>query len=685
MKKIVSGLFMVVSLGLNAQNDPYLQAIDIFDLEYVSDPQISEQGDHILYVRNFKDIMTDRSLSNIWLADFNGNRNRPLTMGNQRDYSPRWSPDGSRMAYISDQDESRQIYMKWLDTGAEAKLTNLTEPPSGLVWSPDGNWMAFTMFVAAKKEHLATLEGKPEDAKWNDPPKFIDDMNYRSDGNGYIKAGANQIFIISADGGTPRQITFSDHSVGSPQWSNDGRSLYFHANLNQDRDFNQRNLEIYKVDLEHGNIQALTDRQGVDSNPRVSPDGRSIAFTGYDDRYQGYQITRLYTMSTDGSNVREISGSFDRDVEHVKWAADGKGWYFSYEDHGNQKLAYMASSGKVSDLAEDVGGLSTGRPYTGGAYSISKDGRFAYTLGDPSHPADLASGSRKSGTKRLTRLNDDLFAFRKLGRVEEMWYKSSYDQRDVQGWICYPPDFSASKKYPMVLEIHGGPFAAYGPWFSFEVQLMAAAGYVVLYTNPRGSTSYGEDFGNQIHHNYPGNDYHDLMSGVDALIAKGFIDEDQLYVTGGSGGGVLTAWIVGNTDRFRAAVVAKPVINWYSFVLYSDGASYHKYWFPGVPWEHTEHYMKRSPISLVGNVTTPTLLLTGESDYRTPIAESEQYYRALKLQQVETGMVRIPGASHGIAARPSNLMAKVANILAWFERYREDGSLGMKRPTGEDH
>ena len=225
----------------------------------------------------------------------------------------------------------------------------------------------------------------------------------------------------------------------------------------------------------------------------------------------------------------------------------------------------------------------------------------------------------------------------------------------------------------MILEIHGGPFASYSPFFASEIQLYASAGYVVLYANPRGSTSYGEEFGNLIHHNYPGEDYDDLMSGVDAVIAKGFIDESNLMVTGGSGGGVLSSWIIGKTNRFKAAVVAKPVINWYSFVLYADGpAFFYRYWFPGKPWDHTEHYMKRSPISLVGNVTTPTMVLTGEEDYRTPIAETEQYYAALKIQKVDAAMVRVPGASHGIANQPSNLVAKVAAILSWFDKYKDE-------------
>ncbi len=668
MKQICLLSLLITFVAAKAQNDPHLQPVDIFDLEYISDPQISRAGDRVLYVRNFKDIMTDRNLSNIWMVGFNGTQNRPVTSGNQNDRSPRWSPTGDRIVYISNRDESNQIYLKWLDTGDETKLTNLTQSPGGISWSPNGQWIAFTMFVPGENKQLAKLSGKPAKANWNDPPRFIDDMTYRSDGGGYLKQGNRQIFVVSTDGGTPRQITFLENNAGSPQWA-DNSTLLFQANLNEDRDYNPRNLDLHEVNITSGAVRQLTNRQGVEASPRISPNGQKIAFLGYEDRYQGYQVTRLYTMNRDGSDVKEVSGDFDRDVDNIQWSSDNRGLYFQFTDQGNEKIGFITPNGKVSELTNNVGGLSTGRPYSGGDFSVASNGNYAYTLGSSQHPADLAVGNRKSPSNRLTELNKDLFAFRQLGKVEEVWYKSSHDQKDVQGWICYPPDFDASKKYPLLLEIHGGPFAAYGPWFSFEVQLFAAAGYVVLYTNPRGSTSYGAEFGNAIHHNYPGEDYHDLMSGVDAVIDKGFIDESQLYVTGGSGGGVLTAWIVGNTDRFKAAVVAKPVINWYSFVLYSDGASYHKYWFPGKPWEHQDHYMKRSPISLVGNVTTPTLLLTGEVDYRTPMAETEQYYRALKLQKVETGMVRIPGASHGIAARPSNLMAKVVNILAWFERY----------------
>jgi acylaminoacyl-peptidase len=268
-------------------------------------------------------------------------------------------------------------------------------------------------------------------------------------------------------------------------------------------------------------------------------------------------------------------------------------------------------------------------------------------------------------------VNQDLLAQRTLGQVEEIWYQSSHDGLDIQGWIVKPPGFDPSRRYPLILEIHGGPFADYGDRFSIEKQIMASAGYVVLYTNPRGSTSYGEEFGNLIHHAYPGDDFFDLDSGVDAVIEQGYIDTNQLFVTGGSGGGVLSTWTIGRTDRYRAAVVFYPVINWYSFALTSDiPVLVTKYWFPVPPWEDPEGYMERSTLSLVGNVTTPTLLMTGEADFRTPMSETEQYYQALKLRGVETVLLKAPGESHGIWGRPSHFMQKMSYLVGWFEEHR---------------
>ncbi|HSR50770.1 MAG TPA: S9 family peptidase [Acidobacteriota bacterium] len=654
----------------------HFEARDVFELEYAADPQISPDGSRIVYVRRSMDIMKDRARGALWIIGSDGSGHRPLTSSQENASSPRWSPDGSRLLYVSDASGSRQIHLRWMDTGQTAQLTHLTRGPSSLAWSPDGEHIAFNLFVPAPDEPFASMPAKPEGAEWAPPAKVIDDLQYRADGAGFLEDGDNQIFVLPAGGGTPRQLTSGAYSHGSPVWSRDSKSLLFSGNRRQDWQYDPLNSEIYEVSLEDASIKQLTSRQGPDNAPALSPDGKHIAYLGFDDRYQGFQVTQLYVMNRDGSQSRSLTASLDRSAGGPVWAGDGSGLFFQYSDKGNTKVGFVDLQGNITKIADNLGGTSLGRPYGGGSFSVSEGGRIAYTYSRPDRPADLAVAAKGQQARRLTGLNEDLFGHKTLGAVEEIWYESSFDQRQVQGWIVKPPDFDPSKKYPLVLEIHGGPFSNYGDRFSAEIQLYASAGYVVLYTNPRGSTSYGQEFGNLIHHNYPGEDYDDLMSGVDAVIEKGYVDPEQLFVTGGSGGGVLTSWIVGKTGRFKAAVVAKPVINWYSFVLTADAYNFfYKYWFPGFPWDHPEHYLKRSPLSLVGNVTTPTMLLTGEADYRTPMSESEQFYQALKLRKVDSMLVRIPQASHGIARRPSNLITKVNHILAWFEKYRtQEGS-----------
>jgi len=377
-------------------------------------------------------------------------------------------------------------------------------------------------------------------------------------------------------------------------------------------------------------------------------------------------------MNRDGSNARVISGKWDRDVANLAWAVDGSGLYFTSDDQGNTGLYFFTLSGEVKKLMTNLGSSSSA--YSGGAaFSLARNGQVAFTYKTPAVPGEIAVASLSNPqAKLLTAVNEDLFAGKRLGQVEEIWYESAKDKRKIQGWIIKPPNFDPAKKYPLILEIHGGPFANYGDRFDLEKQLMAASDYVVLYTNPRGSTSYGQEFGNLIHHAYPGDDFFDLNAGVDALIAKGYIDTEQLYVTGGSGGGVLTCWMIGRTPRFRAAVTVYPVINWYSFVLTSDIGNWTvNHWFPGFPWDHVEHYEKRNLLSVVKNVKTPTMVLTGEADYRTPMSDSEQYYQALKLLGVEAVLVRVPDEPHGIQVRPSHHMSKILHIIGWFDQHRK--------------
>ncbi|WP_119842263.1 alpha/beta hydrolase family protein [Salinibacter ruber] len=644
----------------------------VFDLEYAADPQISPSGDRVVYARTVMDKMDDRRASRLWVVNADGSGHRPITAPETNASQPRWSPSGDRVAYVaSTEGDGAEVFLRWMDTGQTARITQLEESPSGLSWGPEGDRLAFSMFVPAEPEPFARMPSPPEGADWAERPDVIDQTYYRSDGGGYTERGHTQLFVVSASGGTPRQITTGpyDHG-GAPTWTPDGETLLISANRHADRRLDPLNTEVYAVDVASGAVTALTTRQGPDGDVALSPDGSTIAYTGFDDREQGYQVTKLYVMDRDGTNARLLTEGFNRDVQNPTFTADGEHIVFRYVDEGSTKIGRVALDGGRRVVAENVGGTSIGRPYTSGSFSLASNGRVAFTHATSQRPADVAVAQAGREAQVLTALNDDLFGQVDLGSVEQITYESSHDGRTIEGWIVTPPGFDASEEYPLVLEIHGGPFASYGPYFSAEVQLYAAAGYVVLYTNPRGSTSYGQDFGNAIHHDYPGHDYDDLMSGVDAVLERGYVDADRLYVTGGSGGGVLTSWIVGHTDRFRAAVAAKPVINWYSWALTADMYPYGvKYWFPGLPWNHEEHYMDRSPLSYVDNVTTPTMLLTGANDYRTPMSESEQFYQALKLREVETALVRVPGASHSIAARPSHLAAKAAHVLEWFRRH----------------
>ncbi len=649
--------------------------LDVFDVEYGVDPQISPDGERIAYVRQSMDIMRDRALGSIWVVDTGGERHRPLLSGIENYSSPRWSPGGDRLLYVAAAGErGAELWVRWMDTGQTALLSNLPEAPASVAWSPDGGGVAFQMFVPTKAQPLAKPPATPEGAEWAEAVTVIDTLPYRADGAGYLRSGYNHVFLLPADGGTPRQLTKGDyHHNGPLSWSPDGTQIVFSASRIERPLADPLESELWSVDVRSGELSQLTERDGPDFAPEYAPDGKRVAYLGFDDRGLSYENVRVYLLDTANGSSRPIDLEFDRSIDSLHWAGTSNRLIVSYDDRGLTKLARLDLNGDLDPIVSDMGSATVGRPYTGGSYSVAGNGNIAYTQGSALRPSEIAVVGRNGRTNRLTALNDDLAAKRDLSTAEEFVWQSRTGDYEIQGWVVKPPGFEEGRRYPLILEIHGGPFAAYGPHFSAEIQLYAAAGYVVLYTNPRGSTSYGHDFANEIHQNYPNEDYDDLMSGVDALVTRGYIDAGRLFVTGGSGGGVLTAWIVGKTDRFRAAAVQKPVINWSSFVLTSDSTPFFvRYWFETPPWEDPDAYWRRSPLSLVGNVKTPTMLITGEQDFRTPISESEQYYQALKMRGVDTALVRVPERSHNLVERPSHLIAKAKNILAWFERYRAD-------------
>ena len=649
-------------------------ARDLFGLRVAADPQVRPDGGMIAYVRETYDISTDNSQPSIWLVDPATGTQSPLVVDENANSSPRWSPDGQRLAYVvNTPGKPPQLYVRWIANGRSARVANLEQAPNSIAWSPDGKTLAFTMLTLDEGKQLAPPLPKPEGAKWADPLKQIDRLTYRADGQGYLKPGYRHIFVVSADGGTQRQITFGRFDDEGPiSFDTDGQSVLFTTNRADNWERDPFESDIYRVSISEGTLTRLTRRVGPDALPAVSPDGSKIAYTGYDDHLRSYENTGLYVMNRDGSNSRLLTTSLDRSVGTPRWASDSRSIYVDYVDHGVTKIARVPLEGRLETVATGLAAADElDRPYSGGDYSMGKNGLIAFTQGAPDQPPDIAVVMAGGKTQRLTHLNDDLFTGKTLAGVEALPVVSSFDKLPIDAWIVRPPKFDASKKYPLILEIHGGPFSSYGPTFSTDDQLYAAAGYVVVYSNPRGSTSYGEAFANQIDKNYPGHDYDDLMSVVDATIAKGSIDTNRLYVTGGSGGGVLTAWIVGKTNRFRAAASQKPVIDWTSEVLTVDVYNFMaKYWFGKMPWEDPMAYWNRSPLSLVGNVKTPTLVIVGEQDERTPPSQAEQYYQALQLRGVPTALLRVPGASHGgLTARPSQSASKAQAILGWFERY----------------
>jgi acylaminoacyl-peptidase len=644
---------------------------DVWAWRTVSDPQVSPDGSAVVYVLGWNDRMKDAMYTNLWLAPVDGKAPRPLTDGPYKDSAPRWSPDGTRIAYVSNRSGKPQIRLRWMDTGRETEITQLEEAPANVAWSPDGRSLAFTARVPAKPEWSVHMPGKPEGAVWAPPPIVVTRLRWRNDGAGLVRPGYSHIFVVPADGGAPRQISSGDFDHrGEPAWMPDGRSIVASARRSADADYFLEGDEIYSFDTKTSETKQLTNHPGPDEGPVPSPDGTRIAFTGNDYKLQSYLLRKLYVMNADGSRVRCLSGIHDRDVVQPRWSSDSRTVYFLSDDRGGTHLYAARMDGTVRQVTSGVERFDAYA--SDGSFTMADNGRFALVRFTPSGGPDVVTFpvDRPADSRRLTAVNDSLLEQRALAPVEEITY-DSFDGKNIQGWIIKPPDFDPAKKYPLILDIHGGPHAMYGVEFNQQQQIFAAHGFVVLYTNPRGSTGYGEDFGNIIHTRYPGDDYTDLMRGVDAILARGYIDPKRLAVTGGSGGGLLTAWIIGHTDRFAAAVSQYPVTNWITQVGTSDGGYHHAaVWMKSMPWENADQYLKHSPIFFAANFKTPTMVITGEADLRTPIAESEELYFALKVRKVDAVLVRIPDEPHGIrGAHPSHRIAKIEHILGWIEKY----------------
>jgi dipeptidyl aminopeptidase/acylaminoacyl peptidase len=668
-----AGAIALGGAALRAQetrSDTLLTTEHWLDWERVSDAQISPDGARVVYTRQHVNKLEDKWDSELWIVNADASQNRMLVKGS----AARWSPDGKRLLYTAEgEPKGSQIFVRWVDVdGPATQVTHLTETPRSVKWSPDGKSIAFSMFTPEPERWPISMPQEPRGAKWTPAPRIVSSLHFRQDQVGFTEEGNTHLYVVPADGGTPRDLTPGTWSVGAGElrggasfdWTPDSKSIVVDGLRSGDADMLYQASQLYVVDVSGSATRDLVTKAGSWSRPAVSPDGRTVAFSGYAPSGHTHTVSDMWVIPISGAagDMRKISGDFDRDPVNMRWAPDGTGVYFDADSNGARNVQFAAI----------VGGV---KPLTGGRQmlsfdSVSKGLVAAGIVSDLDHPQDVAIVNlRQPGqVKRITDVNGDVLQGKQLAKIDEVTYTSTGNAK-VMGWIVKPPTFDASKKYPLILEIHGGPFGNYNVGFNYMFQNFAANGFVVLVTNPRGSTGYGSDFINGIDHDYPGPDYDDLMAGVDTVVGRGYIDTSRMYVSGCSGGGVLSSWVIGHTDRFAAAAVRCPVIDWLSFAGHTDIPLFTYSFFKKPFWEDPSDWLAHSSLMSVGKVTTPTLLMTGVLDRRTPMPQTEEYYSALKMRGVPVKLLEFNEEYHGTGSKPSNYIRTQLYMMSWFNKY----------------
>lgn len=666
---------------------------DLYRFKFVSDPQMSPDGEEILYVLSEVSEDHTKYVSHLRLYNCTSGCDRRFSYGGS-DSKPRWSPDGSMIAFGSDRKGKRQLYVMPRRGGEARPLVEFKYGIGEAVWSPDGSMIAFTAscFADDTVNELMNLEENPEQKKAEKICKVIDTLKYRANGTGLLNGRKQHIFVVAANGGKPRKLTMGAYHHSTPVWSPDGKHLVFSSNRSEEPDYQVHIADLWMIPVSGGEPKRLTNGDGRFHSPAFSPDGRLLAYLGHHNQYGSATLTRLYLLDLVSGERRCLTEELDFSIGSGATAdmtlggsaggpvfsSDGKYIFIHHAAFGEVHLY------RVNLESGTIDKLTNGTIQVKG-FTVSRDNsRAALVYSDASQPGDIAVLDLQNGKqRRCTSVNETLLAQRYTALPEEIRFKGA-DGWEIQGWIIKPIGFQADKKYPMILEVHGGPHGMYAPNFFFEFQLLAASGYVVLFTNPRGSQGYGQRFVDAVRGDYGGNDYADLMAAVDYASQLPYVDEERLGVTGGSYGGFMTNWIVSHTDRFKAAVTQRSISNWISFYGVSDiGYHFTEMEHGANPWDDLQKLLKHSPLTYVKNITTPLLIIHGDEDWRCPIEQAEQLYVCLKRLKREVQLVRFPGANHELSrsGHPQQRVERLTRIVDWFnnhiERYPHDYAIRL--------
>jgi dipeptidyl aminopeptidase/acylaminoacyl peptidase len=658
-----------------------ITAEDLYRFQLITDCRISPDGKHVVFAVQRVDKKTEKKYSNLWVVPTDGGRPRQFTYGDQVDGQPRWSPDGCEIAFLSNRgdEEQSQMYVIPFYGGEARPLTDLKGTFAGFEWSPDGRQIV-CQFRRKDQEAIEREEDERKE-ELGIVSHHITRVFYKLDGTGYLPQERWHIWTIDARNGRAKQLTDSGvYDELEPRWSPDGGQIVFCSNRSEDPDFDPDATDLYIIPAAGGEMRKIETPFGPKELPSFSPDGRWIAYVGHEGRGDWWKNDDLWAVPADGQGqARNLTGRYDIHVScgtindmgspammPPTWSKDGQRLYFQMVHHGNTLLKSISLDG--DDMQTVIGGEGVV-----GAFTFDQEGaKLGCFYGEMKNPGqvwvrDVATGR----SRKLTRVNENLLGGIELGEIEEVWFKGAADN-DLQGWILKPPGFDPSKKYPSILEIHGGPLVQYGNFFMHEFYYLAAQGYVVWFSNPRGGRGYGEAHAKAIWGAHGTADHADLMAWADYVAGQPYIDRDRMGVTGGSYGGYMTNWIIGHTDRFRAAVTQRSISNRISGWGSKDfNWTYQEMFDNQPPWEALDRYWDVSPIKYIGNAKTPTLVIHSQQDHRCPIEQGEQVFVALKQLGVEAEFVVFPDEPHGLSrvGRTDRRIERLNHIRRWFDRF----------------